>query len=244
MIHWQKPHCYSFPRDGEFVTEETVFHLIGHTMAMYLFWSNSVHVLLLKAMLPFHARKCIIHRPASKALAGHSSILLQSRQTQEGEKISLPCSKPLWEDCLEQLVRPMPLTNCSNKDYNTTEIIYNSSVIIYFNNIEFNSKKGILWTTIFLFGFGTFNSLCLYLSLLESNYISPYHFLLLSTKTDLYFHTLSIFSIQLPWLLYSFQPLCCRYIKSHSPKNAWFTSVEKLPSKLTKPNGLVWHWKA
>lgn len=40
------------------------------------------------------------------------------------------------------------------------------------------------------------NPLCLYLSVLESGYTSPYHLLLLLTKPDLYFHTLSSFLIQ------------------------------------------------
>lgn len=54
------------------------------------------------------------------------------------------------------------------------------------------------------------NPLCLYLSFLESGYISPYHLLLLLTKPDLYFHTLSIFLIQTHWFLHSTQPLCCQ----------------------------------
>lgn len=47
----------------------------------------------------------------------------------------------------------------------------------------------------FLFGFFFVqaNPLCLYISLSESSYISPYHLLLLLTKTELFFHNLSLF---------------------------------------------------
>lgn len=91
--------------------------------------------------------------------------------------------------CSDQLVSWMLLTNCPNKSNNTTEAIYKSSIIIEFYNIEFSSKNDQ-----YLFGFLVqTNPLCLYLNILESHYISPYHLLLLLTKTDLYFHNLSSF---------------------------------------------------
>lgn len=88
----------------------------------------------------------------------------------------------------------MLLTNCHNKSNNTTEVIYKSSIIIEFYNIEFYSKKKLYeWSIFVRVFFVQANPLCLYISLSESSYISPYHLLLLLTKTELFFHNLSLF---------------------------------------------------
>lgn len=86
---------------------------------------------------------------------------------------------------------------------------------------------------------------CLHLSLLDND-VSPYHPLLLSTKTDLYFNIpfFFFFSVQNPFFLHFSTPLYCQCIESCSPINTWFINVGKVPPKLMKSDGLVLNSKA